>query len=188
MAYVTAADAKARVPSLTDYSDTIVDATIAEFEDLAERYCQQAFASRTVTEEIVQRPLTSSVALKWPGVTELDSITADGVELDLTNVVVVKAPGVLHGIVWPTWRVLSADAVYTYGPATTQPMIVRGCIEYVRRTLNAEVAGTSRDFRTQAGDGGTTSFVLPDWEKGRPTGFTEVDRILNTYRDPSAFA
>ena len=32
----------------------------------------------------------------------------------------------------------------------------------------------------EATDAGTTRYSTPDWNRGRPTGFLEVDRLLNS--------
>lgn len=188
MAYATAAEAKARQTRLTDYDDTLVDEAIAEFADIAERYCCRAFASHAdATYEITERPLPVDVVL--PGVNISDvSIDCDGTDVDLTESIILEESGVIGSIPWPDRYAESAVVTYTHGTESPPGAIKRAAIEYAARVLIGEGSGMSRDVRTQAFDGGTTSYVTPDWEAGRPTGFLEVDRLLNSYRLPLGFA
>lgn len=179
MAIVSAADAKARVESLTDYTDAIVDAAIAEFTEIATKY-RGCNWEPTEHVEQVQGTLGWTVALGWPLVSDVASVEADGVALDLTQLKINKRAGVLTGITWPS-QVLDPVVTYTAGYDEFPPGLVRVAIEYARRTLKAESSGTSRDFRSQAFDGGTTNYVMPG--PRNPTGFLEVDRILNTFED-----
>lgn len=182
MAYVTAAVAKARNTSLTDYSDAYVNDAVAEFEALAEEYCDRAFTSRTATEYVNARPLCSTVQLSHTGVTSLTSITADGVSVATTDVRIDRENGRLHNIPWTgTTLVKDAVIVYVYGPASVPKDIARICIEYAARTLNGEASGTSADVRWQSPDG-AVSFVTADWNAGRPTRFSDINDVLNRYR------
>jgi len=47
----------------------------------------------------------------------------------------------------------------------------------------SRAAGVSRNTLSEATDAGTTRYSTPDWEGGRPTGWLEVDRLLNTLPD-----
>jgi hypothetical protein len=181
MAYVTAAVAKARDTTLADFSDTYVNDCVAEFEALAEEYCDRAFTSRTVTEYVTERPLCSTVHLDHPEVTAVSAITSDGVSVSTTNVIINRARGILECVPWAGTVPLVATVTYTYGPASVPKDIARACIVYVSRTLNGEASGTSSDVRWQGPDG-AVSFVRADWANGRPTRWDDVNDILNRYR------
>ena len=183
MAYVTATTAKATNTALAEYTDAQVNAKVAEFEDILERYCSVAYTTRTATEQITRRPLRSTVQLANPRLISLTSITVDGTVLSLTNVARLKTPGVLMHVPFTDPCPLDCTIVYTHGYATTPVLAIAGAVEYAARSLAADNSGTSRDVRSQAFDGGTTNYITPDWSRGRPTGWTEVDRLLNSCDD-----
>ena len=61
------------------------------------------------------------------------------------------------------------------------------CTEYVLCVLRARASGVSRNTLSEATEAGTTRYSTPDWSAGRPTGWLEVDRLLNSlpdYRTP----
>lgn len=69
-------------------------------------------------------------------------------------------------------------------PYTTAPeTLKRACAVYVEAVANATRSGTSRDVIAQSMDGSWTRFSTPDWSAGRPSGWTEVDRLLNSLPD-----
>lgn len=80
--------------------------------------------------------------------------------------------------------------VYPGRPYLSPPtLVMRACAEYVSAVLRADRSGTSRDVIAQSFDGGVTRYSTPNWGAGRPTGFLEVDRLLNSmpdYRLPGA--
>lgn len=57
------------------------------------------------------------------------------------------------------------------------------CAEYVSAVVTARQSGTSRDIVAQTIDGSWTRYSTPDMSAGRPTGWTEVDRLLNSLAD-----
>lgn len=62
--------------------------------------------------------------------------------------------------------------------------LLRACREYVRSCALADRSSVPRDVLTQAdGQGGYTRFSTPDKDAGRPTGYLEVDRLLNSLDD-----
>lgn len=183
-AYVTAAVAKAAVEGLNDFTDTQVEACVSEFESIFERYRGFSAIPRTVSEEVGNRPLGSSLFLAWPLVTTLTSITCDSTAISIADVVLIKERGEIHNILtWPGPPVHSVLVAYTHGLAAVPPMVERMTIEYVNRTLRAQDMGTGRDVLSEGFDGGATRYVTPDWNKGRPTGWLEVDRLLNSQPD-----
>jgi hypothetical protein len=76
----------------------------------------------------------------------------------------------------------AVSVTYSHG-IDTPAVAVRACAEYVRAVALAERSGTSRDVIAQSFDGGFTRYSTPDWSRGRPTGFLEVDRLLDTLPD-----
>lgn len=57
------------------------------------------------------------------------------------------------------------------------------CAEYVSVVSTSRSSGTSRDVVAQSIDGSWTRYSTPDMAAGRPTGWTEVDRLLNSLAD-----
>ncbi len=61
--------------------------------------------------------------------------------------------------------------------------ILDACAEYVAAVSRSRSAGSTRDVIAQTFDGGLTRYSTPDWGAGRPTGYLEVDRLLNSLPD-----
>lgn len=57
------------------------------------------------------------------------------------------------------------------------------CAEYVAAVSTSRGSKTSRDVIAQSIDGSWTRYSTPDMSAGRPTGWTEVDRLLNSLGD-----
>ena len=184
MAYVTAATAKATNTDLSVYSDADVNAAIAEFETLAETYCNQAFVTRTATEQIQERPLSSHVKLNHRNLISMTSITVDGVTLDLTNVTKLKARGELLCVPFTNPFPLDVTVVYTHGQSSCPPEIVWAAIEYAARELGARRSGTSGDVKWTSTEG-VSSFLTVNWSTGTPTRWQSVNDRLNRYTPPT---
>ncbi len=68
------------------------------------------------------------------------------------------------------------------------PLLVDACRQYVRATALASRSGVPRDVISQNIEGITTRFSTPDKHARRPTGYLDVDRLLNSlpnYRHPA---
>lgn len=63
------------------------------------------------------------------------------------------------------------------------PVLARACREYVRASAVATRSNVPRDVISQSVEGLTTRFSTPNKEQGRPTGYIDVDRLLNTLPD-----
>jgi hypothetical protein len=175
MAYPTASEIAQRVPSV-GLPDDRIEELIAEYAEIAESYRGVAFSERERTESF-RIPATGVVQLSgWP-VREIETVEIDGVEIDPSSIP-ITGTGMVH-----TGKP-GRDLVVTYSYGMDTPaVVVRACAEYVRAVAQAERSGTSRDVIAQSFDGGFTRYSTPDWGNGRPTGFLEVDRLLNSLPD-----
>jgi hypothetical protein len=173
--FPTAAEVAARFPAV-GLSNAEIGALIAEFVEVAERYRGVALEPRTATDTF-RNPGASVQLARWP-VRSLASATADGdplvvADLDYSDTGIVSGLPDNAGTVTVT---------YSHG-IDTPAVAARACAEYVRAVALAERSGTSRDVIAQSFDGGFTRYSTPDWNRGRPTGFLEVDRLLDTLPD-----
>lgn len=66
-----------------------------------------------------------------------------------------------------------------HGLLAPPAVLLDATTEYVLAMSRYRASGVSRDTISVASEAGTTRNSTPDWSKGRPTGFTEVDRLLN---------
>lgn len=188
MAYLTAAQVRERVARsgssdpLSGLADAVVDGYVAEFEQVAEDYVDEAYQARTATEVHRVRSVTDTIALDRVNITAITSITTDGVALGASSYELDKLEGIVRrttGAFSPTYP---ATIVYTYGTSTVPEILKRACALYVQRVSEAEKSGQGRDLIAQGIDGGTTRYSTPDKAAGRPTGWLEVDRLLNVLR------
>lgn len=197
--YLTPAAIRTRIRSLVDsdaYPDDVLSDLVAEFEEIAERYCGELFTTRTKTETFRVRygygydpyptnDLLGRVQLSWRNVQSVTTVTVDGVAKALTTDYVVDLPSGLVTFSPP----VSGLVLITYTAGLTSPPygILRACRLYVRACALRDVSELGRDVIRQGFEGGgTTQYSTPDWEKGRPTGYMDVDRLLNAHVfDPS---
>lgn len=166
----------------TTYPDADLDALVSEFEEIAEQYRGVAYVSRTATEIHTSHTVSSVLVLRHPKATAVTSITVNGTALDSTlyrletETGIVRYDGVFSNY-YP------ATVVYTHGFAAVPERLQRAAARYVAAVLRSEESGTSRDVLSQSFDGGSTRYATPDAAAGRPTGWLEVDRLLNSLDD-----
>ena len=185
MAIITAAAAKAQEASLADATDAAVDSAIAEFEELVETYCNRRYVSASKTFEVSERPLPATVLLPDINVSSVTA-TADGVSVDMGDVIVIETSGVIHRMPWAGTSPAAAVMSYTTVDATIPLAIKRAAAIFAAKVIGAAASGTSGDVRWQSADG-AYAMETADWSAGRPTAWREVNRVLNQYRLPIGF-
>lgn len=182
MAYLTAAQVRSRVPALqntTTFSDAELDRLVSEFEPIAERFRGVAFTPRTRTQVFAfPKPV---VLLGSQPLRSVTSFTVDGVAGTVANLSVDTQTGKIAGGGWIGAETLSVT--YSHGLDAPDPIVLRACAEYCRAVAVSDRSGQGRDVISQSFDGGVTRYSTPDFGRGRPTGFLEVDRLLSSVRD-----
>jgi hypothetical protein len=183
MAYMTAATVRTRVTALantTTYPSAELDRLVLEFTEIAERYMGVAYEPRTVTAEEVVIP-NCVVKLTHPKIRSVTAATVEGVALtatELTEIVMDKLTGSVSSSRWTGSDL--ATFTYSHGFDAPTEVLLRSCSEYVRSVAFADRSGQSRDVIAQSLDGSFTRYSTPNYSQGRPTGFLEVDRLLNS--------
>lgn len=173
--YLTADQVRDRVPSLRDSDqvpDTTIEDLVAEFAEIVARYRGATFAPTVHTEQV--HPADGVLIVAHYPLTGIATIDGD----TPTDSVRWDSSGAITGGCWPN----PVEVVYTAGTATPA-LLLRVCCEYVRVVVEQELSGTSRDVIAQTIDGTVTRYSTPNWEQGRPTGWSEIDRALNTLPD-----
>lgn len=185
MAPYLSADALRTTQALADegkFPDADLEGFVAEFEDIAERYRGVAFVSRSATETTTVSRSTNKLFLANQKVIAVTSVTVDGTAVASTAYDLFKDEGIIRldaGI--PRGAVVVV--VYTYGYATTPATITAACREYVRSVALQRSLNKTREVISTSVDGTFVRYSTPDWDAGRPTGFMEVDRLLNSAPD-----
>lgn len=180
MAYLTAAEVRDRVRHLpSDITDDEINSLVAEFEEIAEEYRGVAFTPRSHT-ETVYRPSSSVILTRYP-LRSVTSFTVDGDAGTVADLTLDTNLSTIYGGGWFT----ATPVVVTYSHGLDAPpeVLLRACAEYVRAVAMADRSGQGRDVIAQSFDGGITRYSSPSWSDGRPTGFLEVDRLLNSLPD-----
>ena len=183
-AYLTATAAKARDPRLKVVEDSTIDAYVAAFEDIAERYRGVAFTSRTATGVTVRGTDRTTLVLPHVKVGTPTAIAIDGTAFtsdERADVTVWADEGTLYRDAG--WCGTQVVLSYPYGYSTTPAAILDACTEYVISLHTSRQSGASRNTLSVSTDVGTTRYSTPDWNAGRPTGWLEVDRLLNSVPD-----
>lgn len=187
MPYLTATDVRSRVERtasvdpLFGYTDEAVDELIAEFEEVAEDYLGFSCVPRTATEVVSVASFSDRLVLARPKVRSVTSVTIDGVALAAASYETDLAAGVIRRVSGGMFSPADpATVVYVHGLTEPPVRIKRACALYVASVAESEKSGTSRNVLSQGMDGGTTRYSTPDKRAGRPTGWLEVDRLLNS--------
>lgn len=178
--YLTAAEVRDRARSLpSDITDAEIESLVSEFEEIAERYRGVAFTPRSYTETI-SAPGSTVILTRYP-LRSVTSFTVDGDAGTVADLTVDAQLGTIYGGGWASATPLVV--VYSYGLDEPPAVLLRACTEYVAAVARADRSGQSRDVISQSFDGGFTRYSTPSWGDGRPTGFLEVDRLLNSLPD-----
>lgn len=184
---MTAAALRSRVPALKDpskYPDADLVDYIAEFADIAERYRGVRFTPTTSTETLTLDG-DDVIRAQWAEVRSVTSVTVTlfgstttlpPAQLQVRSTGDVYLSASFYGL---------ASMTYTHGLDAPTSAALRACRQYVRSVALRDASNVGRDVIAQGGEPGTgsTRYALPDWDKGRPTGYIEPDRILNSLRD-----
>jgi hypothetical protein len=189
VAYLTAdqlRDARA-LESQERMPDDLLEAFVAEFEALAERYRGVAYEPREAT---VTLPGACGMSLALPNVlvTEVSAVSTDGTDFtqdDLDAMTVWSEMGILERVDgWPGPVVVT----YTHGFASPPPAVLRACREFVRAKALQYTGNQPRNALSYTDDNGFSyRESTADWNAGRPTGLMVVDDALNSlddYRTP----
>jgi hypothetical protein len=174
MPWMTADDVTTRRPGISDATDGAIEALIAEFEQLAERYLGVSYLTR------------EAVHTGFPvdGVLELPHLQVVSVEslVDENDTAVTYKLNKRRGTIYDLRHHGELTAEYTHGLNAPTPRLLGACARWVERMIVVDRTGTSRDVLSQSFESGTTRYSTPDWAAGRPTGFLQIDADLNAER------
>jgi hypothetical protein len=183
--YYTVAEIRTLVRPLSDdgkYPDTLIEALIAEFEELAERARGVAYRHREATTTLLAPACRTT--LPHVMLVSVDSVTVDGTEWTTEQVEEITVIGAL-GVIEAHWTGgLVVDVAYTHGYETPGPSILRGCREFVRARAIETQGNAPRNTSGYSDDSGREyRFERADWNAGKYTGLTVVDDAINTATD-----
>lgn len=181
--YLTAEEAIARLNQLSEFDPADIERAIASFEPIAEQYRGEAYRRRSAT---VKRQATQagSVALPDPLDVTVTAVSVDEVALTAGQLALLHPVGedcILRGGSWQAGARLVVT--YTHGHTAPPALILDAAAQYAFSVLRADRSGTTRDVIATSFDGGFTRYSTPSWKDGRPTGWLEVDRLLNSVSD-----
>jgi hypothetical protein len=178
--YLTAEQVQSRdnrFPS-RDWTAAAIEAQVASFEPIAEGYRGIAYTPRDRVQTFMVESCDRLV-LDRKRIRSVTSVTVDGVALSATRIKLDPA-GVLHIIGAVSGLVV---ATYSHGYDSPPPLVLDACTEYVFCVLTGRASGVSRNTLSVGTEAGTTRYSTPDWNAGRPTGWLDVDRLLNDLAD-----
>jgi hypothetical protein len=198
--YLTPATLRSAVSTLADvgrYPDQVLADLVAEFEQIAEVYRGVAFTPRTAVETYTICSGATSITLLWPRVRSVASVVIDGTTASSSTYrateygVLQSSVGFIASSLFPHGQaVITYDHGYDAPTSAVMPgsALLRACREYVRICAVADRSNVPRDIISTSADGMSTRYSTPDIGAGRPTGYIEVDRLLNSlpdYRTPA---
>lgn len=171
------------------YPDDLLASYVEEFEGIAEAYRGVAFTPRTAVETVTLTLFSgvTTVLLSWPLVRSVTSVVLDGDTLDSSTYTLTDRGGVYSA---SGFYGTSVAVTYAHGfdePSTgwfRSKMLLNACKQYVRSCAKRDESAVSRDQLTATdGQGGTIRYSTPDPGAGRPTGYLDIDRLLNLLPD-----
>lgn len=184
--YVSLTDLRAE-PTLADTNKFTVSKLITArqwFETLAEQYCGQAFVPRYKririsgdgSSTLLLDPNIRTVrsVTTYTSATEYTTFTADelaGIDIDPVGVLT------RWSATWPYGN-RNIEIVYEHGMDACPGDLADAALDATRRHLLENQTG--RTVLSVADDLGVTRYSTPGM--GRPTGYAEVDSVLNRYR------
>jgi hypothetical protein len=198
MPYLTATEVRELLDHVfadtTKFPDALLDNLISSFEAVAEEYRGVAYTPRTAVEAHTPLRGSGGVVLRRPAATAVTEIDVDGDTLDPAAYRLLPADGIVvvrggFSAWWGTFPPV-VTVTYTHGFTAVPQPILDACAEYVRGAAMVRTSKTSRDVIYTSAQGTTTRYSTPDPAKGRPTGWTECDRLLNSmadYRTPAVW-
>ncbi len=185
--YLSADDLRASVPDLSSdalYTDAQLEALVAEFESLVERYRGVAYTPREAEDTLIAEAI-GVLFLRWPYVGTVTAVTVDGTVATEDDIAGLR--------VWPEGRVdqgwwaagAQITITYTHGMEAPPPGVLRACRLFVRREAEAERhPNPGNAYATTNTELGIfTRESTANWAEGRPTGWLDVDRALNQLPD-----
>lgn len=182
MAYLTPAAIRSRRPDLsntTTYPDAELTRLVTQFEETAEAYLGRAYEVRTVTGEKHTASSATQVILRHRPIVSVTALSAAGVDATVADLTVGYDTGIVAGS-WSIGDLIEVSYTHGIADADSNETLLMACAEYVERVAKASRSGTSRDVIAQRFEDTYTRYSTPDWSAGRPTGYLEVDRLLNT--------
>lgn len=184
MSYCTHEDVKEAFPVLDGneaITDDVLEALIAEFEQLAENYRGVAYEPRDA--EVTVRG-SGQDDLLLPNVLVSDVTAAiDGTDIAVDTFTVWGAEGTLYRAGgWDCGQPVALT--YTHGHESPPPAILRACMEWVRAKALEQATNAPRNTIGYSDDAGWSyRESTADWNAGRPTGLLTVDAALNSMPD-----
>lgn len=135
--------------------------------------------TRTVTDGVTTSGSTtiSSATALFDGDDIAAPVSGTGIPADTTIVSVTASTAVLSA------AATASGTGVTFTINEAPKAVQRACAEYVRASVLADRSGVPRDVIGQSFEGTYTRYSTPDKAAGRPTGYLDIDRLLNMLED-----
>lgn len=183
--YYTPVEIRALVPPVRDegkYSDALIEALVAEFEELAERARGVAYRHREATATLHPRGWCR-LLLGHVVIEELTSVTVDDVAWTTEQVDGIEVDSAV-GSISAHWSGRTVVVEYVHGYEVPPAAILRACREFVRgRAIESQGNAPRNAISWQDDSGFSYRDGTADWSAGRYTGLRVVDDAINTVTD-----
>ncbi len=162
------------------WDDDRIAAKVTRFEDLVLQYRGEVAATHAATETVRPVGVSDLLRLSWPRLTAITSITtAGGTVIDDDLYEIQRGFVRIKGGSWWGRYGCDLEVVYEHGFAGPEGL-KDACALYVSKHAGLDKGGASRDM---SAEGEFRSYIQPDMNAGRPTGWIDVDVELNTLTD-----
>ena len=183
--YYTPAEIRSLVAPIADsgkYSNELLEALIADYEELAERARGVAYRHREASATLLAPQCRTT--LPHVMLVSIDAVTVDGDAWDSGQLDEITVIGPM-GMIEANWtNGLVVDVAYTHGYAEPPSSILRGCREFVRsRAIESQGNAPRNVISWQDDSGYSYREGTADWGAGRYTGLRVVDDAINTATD-----
>ena len=183
--YYTPAEIRSLVAPIADsgkYSNELLEALIADYEELAERARGVAYRHREASAMFYDPGCR--ITLPNVMIVTVDSVTVDGTAWDAGQITDLKVMAPLGWVDAEAWGGSEVVITYTHGYENPPSSILRGCREFVRsRAIESQSAKPRQTVGYTDDSGQQYSFDRADWNAGKYTGLPSVDDAINTATD-----
>lgn len=175
--YLTAATVRERCPNrLNNVADAVLVRWVSIFEDRAEKYLGTAHRVRTAT-------YTGYASDGWLELPHRNVSSVTVVDEDNASVTVERTDAARGRVLVRVYLAGPLTASYSHGYATPDETLLQACAMFVERSCVADKTGQTRDALKFNPETGTVQYSTANEAQGRPTGFYDVDALLNSMRD-----
>lgn len=157
---------------------------VSQFEEVAEAFLDVAFTPRDATYSATTLRRWRGFALPHVQIRSVTTFTVNG-DAFLDDLYYLDAGSGRIRFRRGYYLCGGDDVTVTYSHGYDEPpaRLIQACKRFVANEASSDATGKSRNVISEAVDGSYIRYGTPDWSAGRPTGWMNVDVVLDGLRN-----